>query len=213
MSCCATPIWRCTGRKRAAAAASASSIPRWDAAARKAIQLEGELRRALARREFELVWQPQVSLRTGRICGAEALLRWRHAARGIVSPAEFLQLAEETGLIAPITEWALAAACAQGLAWARRRAEGLRISVNSLPRCSPPATCATWCWTRSPPPASTLALLRSRDHLSAPSLLDKVDETAATPHSLRGDRVSSSIDDFGTGYSSLAHARCFRCSG
>jgi diguanylate cyclase (GGDEF)-like protein/PAS domain S-box-containing protein len=181
--------------------------PEMDAAARKAIQLEGELRRALARREFKLVWQPQVSLRTGRICGAEALLRWRHAARGIVSPAEFLQLAEETGLIAPITEWALAAACAQGLAWARRRAEGLRISVNLSPSLFATRNVRDMVLDALATTGFDPALLDLE--ITERVLLDKVEEMATTLHSLREVGVSFSIDDFGTGYSSLAHARCF----
>ena len=181
--------------------------PDMDAAAQRAMQLESELRRALSRREFELVWQPQVNLRTGRICGAEALLRWRHGVRGIVSPAEFLQLAEETGLIAPITEWALAAACTQGLAWAKRRPGGLRISVNLSPSLFASRDVRDMV-------ADALAVTGFDPSLldieiTERVLMDKVDEMAATLHSLREMGVSFSIDDFGTGYSSLAHARSF----
>jgi diguanylate cyclase (GGDEF)-like protein/PAS domain S-box-containing protein len=181
--------------------------PEMDAAAQRAMRLEGELRRALARREFELVWQPQVSLRTGRICGAEALLRWRHAARGIVSPAEFLQLAEETGLIAPITEWALAAACSQGLAWMRRRPGGVRISVNLSPSLFVSRDVRELVTDALAVSGFDPALLDIE--ITERVLLDKVEEMAATLQSLREIGVSFSIDDFGTGYSSLAHARCF----
>ncbi|MCX7684521.1 MAG: EAL domain-containing protein [Acetobacteraceae bacterium] len=181
--------------------------PDMDADAQRALQLEGELRRALARREFELVWQPQVNLRTGRICGAEALLRWRHAARGIVSPAEFLQLAEETGLIAPITEWALAAACAQGVAWQKRRPGGLRVSANLSPSLFGSRDVRDMVVDALATSGLDPSLLDIE--ITERVLLDKVEEMAATLRSLREIGVSFSIDDFGTGYSSLAHARNF----
>jgi diguanylate cyclase (GGDEF)-like protein/PAS domain S-box-containing protein len=181
--------------------------PEMDAAAQQALVLEAELRRALARREFELVWQPQVSLRNGRICGAEALLRWRHAERGIVPPAQFLHLAEETGLIAPITEWALAAACAQGVVWAKRRAGGLRVSANLSPslfasRDVRNMVLDALAVTGLPPSLLDLEITER-------VLLEKVDAVASTLRSLREIGVSFSIDDFGTGYSSLAHAKTF----
>jgi diguanylate cyclase (GGDEF)-like protein/PAS domain S-box-containing protein len=181
--------------------------PEMDAAAQKTMRLETELRRALSRREFELVWQPQVSLRTGRISGAEALLRWRHAERGLIPPADFLSLAEETGLIAPITEWALGAACAQGVLWAKRRAGGLRISANLSPSLFVSRDVRDMVVDAISGSGLDPALLDLE--ITERVLVDNVDEVAATLHALREIGVSFSIDDFGTGYSSLAYAKSF----
>ncbi len=181
--------------------------PEMDAAAQQAMRLEAELRRALARREFALVWQPQVSLSTGRISGAEALLRWRHAERGVIPPAHFLSLAEETGLIAPITEWVLAAACAQGTAWATRRPGGLRISANLSPSLFISRDVRDMVVDALAASGLDPALLDLE--ITERVLVDKVDEVAATMHALREVGVSFSIDDFGTGYSSLAYAKRF----
>jgi diguanylate cyclase (GGDEF)-like protein/PAS domain S-box-containing protein len=176
-------------------------------AAHEAMQLEAELRLALDRQEFELVWQPQVSLRSGRICGAEALLRWRHADRGVIPPSQFLHMAEETGLIAPITEWALAAACAQGVVWSKRRPGGLRVSGNLSPSLFVTRDVREMverALSASGLPPSLLDL-----EITERVLLGKVDTVASTLHALRRLGVSFSIDDFGTGYSSLAHAKTF----
>jgi diguanylate cyclase (GGDEF)-like protein/PAS domain S-box-containing protein len=178
-----------------------------DASARQAMALEAELRRALARREFELVWQPQVSLRTGRICGAEALLRWRHAEKGMVPPAQFLPLAEATGLIGPITEWALAAACAQGVAWAKRRPPGLRISANLSPSLFASRDVRGMVLQALAATGLEPSLLDIE--ITERALLDRVEAAASTLRSLREVGVTFSIDDFGTGYSSLAHAKTF----
>ncbi len=178
-----------------------------DAAAQQAMRLEGELRHALTYRAFDLVWQPQVSLHTGRICGAEALLRWQHPQRGIVPPAQFLHLAEETGLIAPITEWALAAACAQGVAWAERRPGGLRVSVNLSPSLF--ATRDVHDMVLDALAVSGLDPTLLDLEITERVLVDKVDQVAATLHALREIGVTFSIDDFGTGYSSLAYAKSF----
>lgn len=193
--------------KRTGGAGFSFFDPEMDAAAQQAMHLEAELRRALARREFELVWQPQVSLRTGRICGAEALLRWRHAERGVIPPAQFLHLAEETGLIAPITEWALAAACAQGVAWAKRRTGGLRISANLSPSLFVSRDVRDMVLDALA--ASGFAPQLLDLEITERVLVDKVETVASTLHSLREIGVTFSIDDFGTGYSSLAHAKTF----
>ena len=179
--------------------------PEMDAAAQQALRLEAELRRALARREFELVWQPQISLRDGRICGAEALLRWRHAEHGVILPAQFLNLAEDTGLIAPITEWALATACAQGVAWQTRRPGGLRISVNLSPSLF--ANRDVRGMVVDALAASGLDPSLLDLEITERVLLDKLEDAAATLRSLREVGVAFSIDDFGTGYSSLTYAK------
>ena len=176
-------------------------------AAQEAIRLEAELRRALVRGEFDLLWQPQVSLRTGRICGAEALLRWNHADRGVLMPKSFLGLAEEAGLMAPLTEWVLAAACAQGVAWANRHPSGLRISVNLSPSLF--ATRDVRKMIRDALSHSGLAPQSLDLEITEQVLLGNVDDVAATVTDLRDIGVGFSIDDFGTGYSSLAYVKNF----
>jgi diguanylate cyclase (GGDEF)-like protein/PAS domain S-box-containing protein len=178
-----------------------------DAAAQRALQLESELRRALARGEFELAWQPQVSLQTGSICGAEALLRWNHPERGVILPADFLGLAEEVGLIAPITEWVLATACAQGAIWARERTGGVRIAVNLSP-----SLFVTRDVQRMITEAITVTGLSPGlldVEITERILLSKLNEATATLIALRELGVTFSIDDFGTGYSSLTFVRSF----
>ncbi len=179
--------------------------PEMDAAAQRAMQLEAELRRALTRREFELVWQPLVSLRSGRISGAEALLRWRHPERGLVPPADFLQLAEEIGLIVPMTEWVLGAATRQAAAWMQRRTEGLRISVNVSPSVFAQRDVRGMVGQVLAASGLPPALLDIE--ITERVLVEKLDEAAETLTALRSTGVSFSIDDFGTGYSSLAYAR------
>ncbi|MFN7001043.1 MAG: putative bifunctional diguanylate cyclase/phosphodiesterase, partial [Elioraea tepidiphila] len=175
--------------------------------AHRGLLIESRLRRAVQTGAFHLVYQPQWCMASGRLTGAEALLRWRHGVRGIVSPAEFLQLAEETGLIAPITEWALAAACTQGLAWAKRRPGGLRISVNLSPSLFGSRDVRDMVADALAATGFEPSLLDIE--ITERVLMDKVEEMAATLHSLREIGVSFAIDDFGTGYSSLAHARSF----
>jgi diguanylate cyclase (GGDEF)-like protein len=176
-----------------------------DAEAQHAMQLEAELRRAVAREEFELAWQPQVSLRSGCIVGAEALLRWRHPTRGTVAPSEFLPLAEEVGLIVPITRWVLRTACVQGAAWAARRPAGLRVSVNLSPRVFAEAdargmVAEALAASALPPPLLDLEITER-------VLIEQVEQVAATLDELRTMGVFFSIDDFGVGYSSLAYVK------
>ncbi len=98
--------------------------------ARERVQLEGELRQALARNELALHYQPQIDLASGQIIGAEALLRWNHPQRGMVSPLKFIPIAEDTGLIVPIGEWVIKTACAQLQQWRQQGLELRSISVN-----------------------------------------------------------------------------------
>src|SRR5205085_2926451 len=92
--------------------------------------LGGELRRALEREEFRLVYQPKFDLKTDRPSGAEALLRWQHPTRGVVSPADFIPILEESGLIVPVGEWVLRQACADIRAWQARGVRAVAIAVN-----------------------------------------------------------------------------------
>jgi diguanylate cyclase (GGDEF)-like protein/PAS domain S-box-containing protein len=172
------------------------------------LQLETDLRKAIERREFRVYYQPIVSIKTGRVSGFEALARWEHPQRGLVSPSEFIPLAEETGLVIPIDFWVLDQACRQTLQWhGRHPAEGLTINVNL-----------------------------STKHFSHPNLVTQVEEilkeTGLDPtwlrleitesviledaHSIRemlqrlkGMKIKLYLDDFGTGYSSLGYLHRF----
>lgn len=181
--------------------------PAMDHAAREALQLEADLRLALTRNEFEMVWQPQVSLATGRIMGAEALLRWHHPTRGLLSPGEFLPAAEETGLIMPITEWVLRTVCHQGAAWAAAPHGGIRVSANISPSMFGHGDVLGS--VAAALEASGLAPEVLDIELTEAALMHNVDAVAATLIELRKLGVCLSIDDFGTGYSSLVYAKRF----
>lgn len=163
--------------------------------------VEADLRRAIARGDFILHYQPQVDAE-GRVFGAEALLRWRHPERGQIAPADFIPLAEETGLIVPIGDWVLRAACAQLARWnARPETAHLSVSVNiSATQFLQPdfvqATIDTV--TRSGARPARLKL-----ELTESMIVGDVAETAAKMQALRDLGIVWSLDDLGTGYSSL----------
>ncbi|MEK6771625.1 MAG: EAL domain-containing protein [Pseudomonadota bacterium] len=170
------------------------------------LALENDLRQALARQELLLHYQPQVSLATGVVTGVEALLRWRHPVHGMISPAKFIPLAEETGLILTIGEWVLRQACAQARAWADA-GRPLRVAVNLSAR-----------QFRQPGLDGLIRGVLEETGLD-PARLDIeltesiiVHDPAAVTAILAGIEklgVQISIDDFGTGYSSLSYLKRF----
>jgi diguanylate cyclase (GGDEF)-like protein/PAS domain S-box-containing protein len=173
------------------------------------LQLETELRRGIERREFENYYQVIVNLNTGKICGFEALVRWRHATRGIVSPGEFIPVAEETGLIVPLGQWVLQSACQQMRIWqARYKSEPpLLISVNLSARHFLQTDLVQQC-----------RAVLYETQLSNSSLSLEVTESAMMPdpenaielmNQLKGLGIKISLDDFGTGYSSLSYLHRF----
>ncbi|MDK9725537.1 MAG: EAL domain-containing protein [Sterolibacteriaceae bacterium MAG5] len=174
-------------------------------AAVRRLALEADLRQAIAEGQFLLHYQPQIDLRSGRPVGVEALIRWRHPVRGLVSPIDFIPVAEETGLILPIGDWVLEAACAQLATWREHGVDGIRMSVNlTASQFLDPAL-----------PARIQGLLE-RYRLPAARLTLEVTEsmsmasperTIASMRELTACGLSLAMDDFGTGYSSLAYLK------
>jgi diguanylate cyclase (GGDEF)-like protein len=171
------------------------------------LALESDLRRALAQGEFLLHYQPKVDLASGMIVGTEALLRWRHPLRGLVPPKEFVPLAEETGLIAPIGEWALATACARTKAWQDEGFDNLTVAVNlSARQFADPLllTKLTRIIRASGLDPATLEL-----EITESMVMSHGSAAVAVLESLKSSGVQIAIDDFGTGYSSLAYLKRF----
>jgi diguanylate cyclase (GGDEF)-like protein/PAS domain S-box-containing protein len=165
--------------------------------------LEAALRLGIHERQFVLHYQPQVD-GSGRIIGAEALLRWQHPERGMVSPAQFIPVAEETALILPIGQWVLECACRQLNVWARdRRCGDLHLSINVSARQFRQGDFVDRvrvALNNSGAPAERLKL-----ELTESLVLDNIDDTIDKMHALKALGVGFSMDDFGTGYSSLAY--------
>ena len=177
--------------------------PEMDAKVRERRQLEIDLRQAIAHGGLEVYYQPCLSLKDDRITGCEALVRWRHPERGMVSPAEFIPIAEDTGLINEIGEWVLATACRDAATWP----DDIRLAVNVSPVQFKSGTLALKIMAAlaaSGLPASRLELEITE------AVLIRDDETAlAILHQLRAIGVRIALDDFGTGYSSLSYLHRF----
>jgi diguanylate cyclase (GGDEF)-like protein/PAS domain S-box-containing protein len=166
-------------------------------------ELEMDLRRALATEQFELHYQPLVTLETNDVNGFEALLRWHHPTRGLVSPAEFIPIAEETGLIVPLGEWVLKAACNEAVDWP----EHIKVAVNLSPaqlNCRNLVSMVKTALEETGMPPERLQL-----EITETVLLQNTFTTLATLHELRKMGVQIALDDFGTGYSSLSYLRSF----
>ena len=171
------------------------------------LQLVAGIRTALARGEFLLHYQPQVDLHTGRVVGAEALIRWQHPERGMVSPAEFIPVAEQSGQIVEIGAWVLAQACRQAVEWQRSGFAGLAVSVNLSPvqaRRGDLERAVVGALEDSGLPPGLLEL-----ELTETLLIEESEQLSATLGRLRARGIVFSIDDFGTGYSNLAYLKRF----
>ena len=178
-----------------------------NAAALQKLTLENKLRRALEREEFQLYFQPQIDVRSWSIIGAEALIRWRHPDLGLVPPAEFIGLAEETGLILPIGEWVLHTACAQAKAWQDAGHGPLVMAVNISGRQFRGKNLAQTIGQTIG--ACALDPRRIELEITESVLMHSVDETVNTLKTLRAMGPRIAVDDFGTGYSSLSYLRRF----
>ncbi|HYD96853.1 MAG TPA: EAL domain-containing protein [Noviherbaspirillum sp.] len=171
--------------------------------AKKRLHLEMDLRRALEQQEFELHYQPKVCLATGAPTGAEALIRWRHPERGLVSPMEFIPLAEETGLIEPMGEWVLEEACRQLCVWRTTGAGIANLAVNVSAIQIQRGRLAEHIRAllgRYGLPGSMLEI-----ELTESTLMDDPERAIEVMNAVRSAGVKIAIDDFGTGYSSLAY--------
>jgi len=169
------------------------------------VETERDLRRALDEAEFSLHYQPVCSLETGDAAGVEALIRWEHPTRGFVSPADFIPVCEETGLIVPVGEWVLFEAGRQARRWREEHDLSVSVSVNLSARqllgSNLTGLVATMCETTGADPAD-LCL-----EITEGTLLQDMHAAVRHLHALRSLGVRISIDDFGTGYSSLAYLR------
>jgi diguanylate cyclase (GGDEF)-like protein/PAS domain S-box-containing protein len=169
--------------------------------------LEHGLRRAIERDQLQVLYQPQVDLESGSITGTEALLRWNHPERGVISPVDFIPLAEETGLIIPIGEWVLRQACMQNMRWARHGFGPLRMAVN-----------LSALQLKQPNFAEKVAEILDDTgmdpellelELTETMVMQNAGEVLGILRQLKSLGIHISIDDFGTGYSSLAYLKRF----
>jgi diguanylate cyclase (GGDEF)-like protein len=177
--------------------------PEMDARVKARRTLELDLRQAILEGGLELHYQPLVNLRDDRVTGCEALLRWRHPQRGLISPAEFIPVAEETGLINPLGEWVLTAACAEAATWP----DDVKLAVNVSPVQFKSQTLALK--VAGALAASGLAANRLELEITEAVLIRDDDAALATLHRLRAVGVRIALDDFGTGYSSLSYLQRF----
>jgi diguanylate cyclase (GGDEF)-like protein/PAS domain S-box-containing protein len=178
-----------------------------DRRARELLLLEGDLRRGIDQGQLTVFYQPQLDLISERLIGFEALVRWRHPERGMVSPADFIPLAEETGLIIPLGEQVLRAACTQVRAWHAQGNPGVRVAVNLSARQFAQQNLVAMidailletgldpCWLEL--------------EITESAIMDNVEAAVATLTQLKNRGISLAIDDFGTGYSSLGYLRRF----
>ena len=169
--------------------------------------IEGELRQAIEREEFVLHYQPKIDVFNGDVVGVEALIRWNHPERGLMAPGEFIPVAEATGLIVPLGEWVLEAACAQAVAWRESGMPMIPVAVNVSPVQFKRGTIVDTVVkvierTGIDPAALELEITESL-------IMEDVDATMRLLDELHRLRVSLAIDDFGTGYSSLAFLKRF----
>ncbi|MCB1303114.1 MAG: EAL domain-containing protein [Leptospiraceae bacterium] len=173
--------------------------------ATRRVRLASELRRGLEREEFQLNFQPQVSLANGELIGLEALVRWKHPSEGMISPDSFIPLAETMGLIIPLGEWVLRNACMQAKLWLDKGIHFRRVAVNVSPQQLQSGDFAN----------RVFAILQetglSASHLEIEitenSLMDLAESIVEQLHSLRAEGVAVAIDDFGVGYSSLSYLK------
>jgi EAL domain-containing protein (putative c-di-GMP-specific phosphodiesterase class I) len=171
------------------------------------LSLQEQLRTAIVRSEFILLYQPQVDLRTGRIFAVEALVRWKHPDLGIVSPARFIPIAEESGLIVPIGDWVLRTACRQNKAWQDAGTRPIIVSVNVSARQFKEGNLVERVARALRETGLEARYLELE--LTESLIMQNLQLAVATMRDLQAMGVWLSIDDFGTGYSSLSALKSF----
>jgi diguanylate cyclase (GGDEF)-like protein/PAS domain S-box-containing protein len=169
--------------------------------------LEEGLRRALERKEFAVHYQPKINLKTGEICGAEALLRWTHPTRGPISPADFIPVAEDCGLILSMGQWVLREACTQARAWldARLRFGVMAVNISSMEFRDDNFLGGVFATLHE----SGLEPKSLELEITETVLMKRAESAATILKTLRAKGVQIAVDDFGTGYSSLSYLRKF----
>jgi diguanylate cyclase (GGDEF)-like protein/PAS domain S-box-containing protein len=175
--------------------------------AKERVELETKLRRALENEEFVMHYQPQLDMASGRICGCEALIRWRDGDGELIPPARFIPLAEDNGMIVPLGRWALARACRDGVGWLAGGHPQLTLAVNLSPRqfLQPDLIeNLRQILAETGFPAGNLEL-----EITESAIMEHGNQAEATLKTLKTLGVKISIDDFGTGYSSLAYLKRF----
>ncbi len=177
--------------------------PAMQAALQSRLQLERDLRLALEQREFCFYYQPQVD-HTGRVTGAEALIRWLSPAKGMISPAEFIPLAEETGLILPLGTWVIETACAQLKAWEQDPSTAaLELAINVSAQQFYQSDFVSQILSAVEAAEVNPALLKLE--LTESLILDDIESAIVKMNTLREAGLRFAMDDFGTGYSSLSY--------
>lgn len=182
-------------------------VPEMGSSAISRLDMEAALRRGLERGEFLLHYQPKIDLRSQRIVGAEALVRWQHPQIGLVHPIEFIRLAEETGLIIALGEWVLGEACRQQVKWHQQGIVPLKLAINMSARQFRQEDLTeriAGIFTRSGADPGNVIL-----ELTESMVMHDVDSTLTSLRALKTLGLSLSLDDFGTGYSSLSYLRRF----
>ncbi|MDR6155378.1 diguanylate cyclase (GGDEF)-like protein/PAS domain S-box-containing protein [Acidovorax delafieldii] len=176
-------------------------------AARERLELESRLRLALAQGHLQMYYQPQIDIATGRILGAEALVRWNDPQEGLISPARFIPVAETSGVIGPLGEWVVREVCRQGQQWRDAGLPPLTLALNVSPRqfhLTDLAGCTAAALQASGFPAALLEL-----EITESALAERTEEARQVLVRLRELGVRIAVDDFGTGYSSLAQLKRF----
>jgi diguanylate cyclase (GGDEF)-like protein len=182
-------------------------LPGMNTAALDKVRLESDLRVALEQGEFELHYQPKVNTATGQMHGAEALLRWTHPVRGAISPAEFIPVAEECGLIGIIGAWVMREACRQARAWQLAGLPPLRVAVNLSPSQFRQGNIVAM--IRDALGDAGLEARYLEIELTETAVMTDAEESIAILEKLSAMGVLVSVDDFGTGYSSMSYLRRF----